>query len=65
MTMESSHGDTASAQRIVRESSHGDKARIRRIVREFSHGIQRVVILVSKGDGVVAHNSEQSDNGCV
>jgi hypothetical protein len=66
MAMESSHGDTASDQRIVRESSHGDTASDQRILRESSHGdtasVQWIVSVVATCEATCAYSSERVFN---
>jgi hypothetical protein len=54
MVMESSHGDTATVQWIVRESSHSD-----------TPSVQRIVGLVAKSEAARAYNSEQVFNNRV
>jgi hypothetical protein len=54
MVMESSHGDTATVQWIVRESSHSDIA-----------GVQWIESLVAKSEAACAYNSERVFNNRV
>jgi apolipoprotein N-acyltransferase len=64
--MESSHGDTASVQRIVRESSHGKTASVQRIVKKYSHGdtasVQPIVSLVVTSEAACAYSNERVFN---
>jgi hypothetical protein len=56
MARKSSHGNTASTQRIVKESSHSNTVSIQRLVRESSHGdtasVQWIVRESSHGNTV-------------
>jgi hypothetical protein len=54
MAMESSHGNTASVQWIVRESAHSD-----------TMSVQRILSLVAKSEASCAYSSERVFNNRV